>query len=128
MVPAMIRLVSALAVALALAGCVNVSKSVLMDRSAQPVPTDGVEVLLTADEVPDTCTRVALMYASASEFGSDQGKMVDRLREEAGKLGANALLLLRVENPGDGEYVASAITGGIPSHDADALALWCPDQ
>ena len=125
-----VSIIASIAFLVLLVGCVNVSKSVLLDRSAHPVGIDGVDVLLATDEVPETCERVALMYASATEFGSDRGEMVDRLREEAGKLGANTLLLQRVEDPGDGEYVASAITGSLttPTHDADAVALWCPDQ
>ena len=36
----------ALLLTLAIAGCVTVSKSVLMDRSAHPVPQERVQVLL----------------------------------------------------------------------------------
>ena len=40
------------AAALALAGCVTVQHTVLMDRSAQPVPPDEVQILLEDDPVP----------------------------------------------------------------------------
>lgn len=41
-----------LILALLAAGCVTVSKSVLMDRSAHPVPQEDVYVYLANDEVP----------------------------------------------------------------------------
>lgn len=72
---------------LALAGCVSVSKSILIDRSSQPVP---------------------------------------RLREESGKLGANAVYIRTMEDPGTGERVASALLGTESDRDSDAIALWCP--
>ena len=34
------------------AGCVSVSSSVLVDRSASPVPQDEVYVFLPGDEIP----------------------------------------------------------------------------
>lgn len=111
----------------ALAGCVTVSKSVLMDRSSQPVPRQEVQVLLETDSVPSTCQRVALLHASGPEDLTDEGDMWNKLREEAGKLGANVVHIRSMEDPGTGERVASAIFGTESDRDADAIALWCPD-
>jgi hypothetical protein len=54
--------------------------------------------------------------------------MIDKLRSEAGKLGANAIYLRTVEDPGTGERVASAIFGTEADRDSEALALWCPER
>lgn len=112
---------------LAVTGCVTVSKSVLMDRSDTPVPRDGVYVFLESDTIPASCERVALLHASGDEDVTDEGQMIDRLREEAGKLGANALYLRTMEDPGTGERIASAVFGTSADRDSDAIALWCPD-
>jgi len=112
---------------LACAGCVTVSKSVLMDRSASPVPQEGVQVLLEGDSIPTTCERVALMHASGDEDFTDEGDMWDKLREEAGKLGANVVRIGPIEDPGAAERIASGLFGTTSDRDVDAVALWCPD-
>ena len=110
-----------------LVGCVTVSKSVLTDRSDRPVPREEVYVFIESDTIPASCERVALLHASGAEDLTDEGQMIDRLREEAGKLGANAVHLRSMEDPGTGERVASAIFGTSADRDSDAVALWCPD-
>lgn len=119
------RLLPVLAI---VAGCVTVSKSVLMDRSAQPVPKESVYVFLANDSIPSSCQRVALMHASGGENWTNEGQMVDKLRSEAGKLGANAVHLRSMKDPDTGERVVAAILGTEPDRDADAIALWCPDR
>lgn len=117
----------ALLAALLLAGCVTVSKSVLMDRSATPVPRQDVQVLIEGDSVPSSCQRVALLHASGPEGFTDEGDMWDKLREEAGKLGANAVQIGEIQDPGAAERIASGLFGTEADRDADAIALWCPD-
>ncbi|MDH3207354.1 MAG: hypothetical protein OEO79_12205 [Gemmatimonadota bacterium] len=112
---------------LACAGCVTVSKSVLMDRSMYPVPQRAVQVFLEGDSIPSTCERVALLHASGDEDLTDEGDMWDKLREESGKLGANAVLIHAIEEPGTAERIASELFGTESDRDADAIALWCPD-
>lgn len=109
-----------------LAGCVSVNKTVLMDRSATPVAETDVEVFLAGDEVPASCERVAILHASGDEDFTDESDIINKLREEAGKLGANALHLRTMEDPGTGERVASALLGTSSDRDSEALALWCP--
>jgi hypothetical protein len=110
-----------------LAGCVTVSKSVLMDRSHSPVARDDVYVFIAGDSIPESCQRVALLHASGAEDFTEEGDMIDKLREEAGKLGANALHLRTMEDPGTGERVVAAVFGTSADRDSDAIALWCPD-
>lgn len=117
----------ALAVCVVLVGCVTVSKTVLMDRSAYPLPRQEVAVLLATDTVPASCERVALLHGSGPEELTDEGDMWNKLREEAGKLGANAVQIQPIEDPGAGERIASGLFGTESDRDADALALWCPD-
>jgi len=109
------------------AGCVTVSKSVLLDRSMYPVDRQEVRVFLEGDSIPPTCERVALLHASGDEDFTDEGDMWDKLREESGKLGANAVLIHAIEEPGAAERIASGLFGTQSDRDADAIALWCPD-
>lgn len=117
----------ALALLLVLTGCVSVSKSVLMDRSAYPVPMRNVDVFLVDDLVPESCERVALLHASGPEGFTDEGDMWNKLREVAGELGANAVKIYPIEEPGAAERIVSALFETESDRDADAVALWCPD-
>ena len=96
---------------LALAACVTVSKSVLLDRSAHPVPQEEVTLLLASDSIPADCERVAMLHGSGPDGYTDEGDMWNKLRDEAGKLGANAVHMQSMEDPGGGERFASALFG-----------------
>lgn len=111
-------------------GCVSVSKSVLTrEYETQPVPRDDVFVFLTSagDTIPETCRRVAILHASGAEAATE-GKMMDKLREEAGKLGANTVLIQTMEDPGTGERVVGALFGVGTDKDSDAIAYRCPEE
>ena len=112
-----------------LTSCVQVSKSVLDHSFASaPVPREGVNVLLASlgDEIPEDCTRVAILHGSGPEEWTDEGDMINKLREEAGKLGANTLFLQNMVDPGTGERIASALFETEADRDSDAIALYCP--
>lgn len=118
---------AALGAVLVATACISVNKTVLMDRSTNPVPQDEVHVFLPRDEIPSTCQRVAILNASGDESFTDESQMIQKLREEAGKLGGNAILMGEIEDPGSGERIASALFGTTSDRDSQAEALWCPD-
>jgi hypothetical protein len=119
---------SLLAVSVFATACVSVSKSVLMDRSFAPVPQRDVYVFLLEDEIPEDCERVALLSASGEVDWTDESQMIDKMREEAGKLGANAIQLRSIEDPGTGERVVAALFDTEADRDGSAIALWCPSR
>jgi hypothetical protein len=93
-------------------GCVHVNSSVLNSAySADPVPAEDVAVFLGEDIVPEDCERVAIVHAA----GSDQ--VMNALREEAGRLGADAIDLRALHS---GTEVRKA-----SGDHWDALALRC---
>jgi hypothetical protein len=123
----MIRRIAWVVTCVVLTGCVSVSKSVLTrEYASQPVPRDNVYVFLKSagDEIPASCRRVAILHASGPEAASE-GTIVDRLREEAGKLGANAVWIQTMEEPGVGERIAGTLLGIGVDKDSDAIALHC---
>lgn len=114
---------------LVLTSCVQVSKNVLDHSfSAAPVPREGVNVLLASvgDEMPKECTRVAILHGSGAVDWTDEGDMIDKLREEAGKVGANTVFIHNMVDPGTGERIVSAIFETEADRDSDAIALFCP--
>tara|TARA_R100000808_G_C2127973_1_gene137807 strand:- start:186 stop:557 length:372 start_codon:yes stop_codon:yes gene_type:complete len=104
-----------------LAGCVTASVTSLMDRSAYPVPELDVRIFLPEDDVLETCERVALIEAKGGLM-SNEGKVYKKFRQEAGKRGANAVVIQAVEDSG----VVTQIFLGT-EHEGNAIAVWCPD-
>jgi hypothetical protein len=93
-------------------GCVHVDSSLLNSSyTSDPVPGGEVAVFLGDDVVPGDCERVAIVHASGGV------RVMDALREEAGRLGANAVDI-RVLN------TRTEIRDG-PGESWDALALRC---
>jgi hypothetical protein len=109
---------------ISLAGCVSVNSSVLMDRSAYPVPMSSVEVLIESDTVPEDCQRVAMLHAEGPEIWTSEVDMWDSLREETGELGGNTVQVLFMGGPDWSERLLTES----PDRDATAIALWCPSS
>lgn len=118
----------AFALVAGLAGCVTVNKTVLMDRSSNPVPASDVYVFLPEDEIPADCERVALFDAEGEQDLTSQADMLDKMREEAGKLGANAIQIQEVRDAGTGERIVGAVFDTPVERRGNAIALWCPSR
>ncbi|MCJ7628737.1 MAG: hypothetical protein MUO50_10160 [Longimicrobiales bacterium] len=119
-------MVSLLGLTLVLVACVSVNKSIL-ERSymSAPVPQEAVHVYLAGDEVPEH-TRIAILNAQGDVDLTDEGQMIDKLREEAGKLGANAIVMGELSDPGTGAKVAQAILGTSANRKTQAIAIFVP--
>ena len=109
-----------------LAACVHVNKSVLTPGLA-PVAFGDVHVYFAGDSLPQH-TRVAILNASGSSGFTNEAQMIDKLREEAGKLGANAIVLEGLREPGGAEKIANALVGGFADANrrGQAIAIWVP--
>ena len=59
-------------IAISLSGCVTVDKSILLDRSAYPVPMNTVQALIETDTVPEDCQRVAMLHAEGPDIWTKQ--------------------------------------------------------
>ena len=119
-----LRHISAVVTVVLLAACVSVNKSVLSTtRMTSPVPTMSVQVYFADDSIP-THERIAILNAKGDESLTDEGEMIDKLRQEAGKLGANAIILNQIKNPGTGERIAAAVFGVSAQRRGQALAVY----
>lgn len=121
-------IVASLAVGLLATGCVSVGKTVL-DTSFQtsPVPRDDVYVYLPGDTVPDH-TRIAILDAEGDADLVDNSDLLNKMREEAGKLGANAIVVGAVEDPGTGARIAQAVFGTTANRTSRAVAIFVPER
>ncbi len=114
-------LVAVLAVA-----CVSVGKSVLNTSfRANPIERDNVYVYVEGDSIPEH-TRIAILDARGDSDMTDEGDLLNKMREEAGKLGANAIIWGDSEEPGTGARVARALLGTSSNRTSRAIAIFVP--
>lgn len=80
--------------AVLVSGCVSINHTMLdTGPGYAPVPGPEVEVFFEQDDLPEH-TRVALLYGKTFENITTESKLIDKLREAAGALGANGVVLL----------------------------------
>lgn len=95
-----------------------------------PVPRGSVQVYLSGDAIDESCVPVADIRAETER--EHLAQLIGRIREEAGRLGANAVQILTMQQPGVLEELAIGILGaldGSPGEgdiDSEAVALHCP--
>ncbi len=120
------KMAGVVAAALLVAACVSVNKSVLRP-GLPPVPVESVQVFFETDSIPEH-TRVAILNAQGSSGFTNEGQMIDKLREEAAKLGANAIILSGMKEPGAGEKFVNYLAGGFADGQrrGGAVAIWVP--
>jgi hypothetical protein len=99
---------------LALAACVT-TRHTFVNPSAERfarVSADSVWIITSESEL-DTLSyvRVAIIEASGSGELTNRTEMLNAMRERAGEIGANAILLPEIREAGAGVQVAAAVLG-----------------
>jgi len=88
------------------AGCVRVQVEEVSAARYPAVPTDSVRVFVSEGELRDRGYRwetVAVLFAEGSADLTSQRGMLHKLRETAGRYGANGILLSGQREPNLGE-------------------------
>jgi hypothetical protein len=93
------------------AGCVSVGKTVLVPDLA-PVPEMDVRIFMPGDSIPEH-TRVAILNAEFNDDMSGDDDVLNKLRQEAGKLGANGVVLVGSEAEGAAARALRTLATGI---------------
>lgn len=110
---------------LAAAGCVSASVIPLGEQNLEPVPRDEVLVYETLDDLPDEAgyRKVALIRAEANDDWDDREDLVNKMREEAAKVGADAIVLRGFEDPSTGEKIVELFLGVEGKVTGECLAI-----
>jgi hypothetical protein len=109
-----------------LAGCVTTNAAMLGTATANrpPVAVDHVALYRIASQVPGRYEEVALLNSSGDSGMTDEATMFQSMKKKAGEIGANAVILDAVSEPGSGSKVAAAIFGVSAERKGKALAIW----
>ena len=97
-------------------------------ESRPAVAESTVVVYRTAAQVPGRYEEVALLN-SASASGLSEARMFSSMRQKAGELGANAIILDAISEPSAGAKVAGAFLGTGTERKGKAIAVYVfPDS
>lgn len=108
------------------AACVSVNKSVLAPNpTGRTFSEQQVYVYFEDDEIPEH-TRLAILSAEGDAEVTDESDVIDEMRKEAGKLGANAIVLREITRPGTAERIAGALLEMETIREARAVAIYVP--
>lgn len=97
--------------AFVLTGCVSVGKTVLVPDLPR-LSSDQVAIYLPGDSVPPH-TRVAIFETEHQGNMNDATDVLNKLRSEAGKLGANGVVIIGSEAEGDATRIANTLMTGV---------------
>ena len=78
-----------------------------------PVPWQQVNVYLTEKDVPGEFIKFAIITAEGKEGVTTEQQMINNLKKKAGSIGADAIILESIKDPGSVERAADSLSGGL---------------
>ena len=112
-----------------LVGCATTSAVHLGAQQARPtVPWEKVAVYRDSSQVPGEYVEVGLLHATGDWGWSGEGTMYNSMKKAAGQMGANAIILGALTEPGTGAKVASTLFGMPAERKGKALAIYVFSQ
>ncbi len=119
-----LKLLIAGAALMLLGGCVSTNATLLGQSTAgAPVNAEAVVIYRTAAQVPGPYRELAILNSTGEANWTNEKKMYQSMRKEAGKLGANAIILDAMSEPSAGAKVAAAIFGVGASRKGRSVAI-----
>ena len=119
------KLMAAVGVVALVVACVQTNAVRLGNAPVrEPVPEDQVIVYRTADQVPRRYEEVALLNARGEASWTNEEKMFASMRKKAGEMGANAIILDAINEPGAATKVAGAVLGTGTERKGKAIAIY----
>ena len=108
-------------------GCVQ-TKAAVVDVSAQraPICPDGVKLFQDSSAIGQPWELVAILTSTGETGSTSVAGMMNSQRKKAAKVGANGVILGRVNEPSSGAKVAGAFLGTGTRRTGDAMAIFIP--
>ena len=102
----------ALFLAAVASGCVATQATLLAHRgSYAPVAPAAVQVYLSERDVHAPFEKVAIIYAKGESRLTDETAMIEAAKAEAASVGANGIILSKIDEPSAGAKVAATVLG-----------------
>ncbi len=101
-------------IALTAIGCVS-AKATLLNPNVRfdPVPPEEVIIYYDEADVPGEFETIAIIRSEGKELMTTEKQMLKKMREKAGAVGANGIILQGIKDPGDLDRMADELSGGL---------------
>ena len=112
---------------LLLVSCVSPTSTTVLDQSRVRQPSvvpDKIVIYRNAAQVPGKYEEIALLNTSMDSTWSRPDAMYTSMREEAAKVGANAIILDSESEPSAGAKIAGAFLGTGAKRTGKAVAIY----
>lgn len=121
------KLLAGCAVVVSFVGCMR-TNAALMDTSVHLARTcpDAVKLYLSPDKVGTEYTEVALLNSTGNTNWTSESGMVKSMREKAADVGANGIIMGKIDEPSAGAKVAGAALGVATERKGKSLAIFVP--
>jgi hypothetical protein len=116
--------VGAFALLVAVVGCVHTNSTILSTEARPALDPSAVALYTSADKVPGKYDEVALIDSKGDDMWVSEHKMLESIRKEAAKVGANGVILQAESEPGTAASVAHALIGTRADRHGKALAIF----
>ena len=113
--------------AVLLCACVS-TNAALMDPTVHLARTcpSAIKLYTTPDKVGRPYREVALLNAKGESNWSDESDMVDSMRDKAAEVGANGIILSRIDEPSALTKVIGQVAKTGSQRKGNALAIYVP--
>jgi hypothetical protein len=124
-----VKSLSSLLVAVLLSACVR-TNAALIDPSVQLARTckSAIKLYTTPDRVGRPYREVAMLNAKGESNWSDEGDMIESMREKAADVGANGIILNKIDEPSALTKVIGEVAKTGSQRKGAALAIYVPSD
>ena len=117
------------ALLVSISACISTNAVRLGTGAARPpIASTAVAIYRTADQVPRRYEEVALLNSTGASQWTNEAQMFENMRKVAGQMGANAVILDALSEPGAGAKVAAAVFGTTTQRKGRAIAVFVLPQ
>ena len=109
-------------------GCVVSNATRLTTESYAPVPAEQVAIYLSEDDIPGEYIKIGLINAKGNHGATDESQMLNKMRKDAGDMGANGILYQSIDEPGTGAKIAGAVLGVGVNRKGQVIAILVEDE
>src|SRR5882672_3128794 len=115
--------------AVLVSACVR-TNAALIDPSVHLAPTckTAIKLFTTPDRVGQPYREVAMLNAKGESNWSDEGDMIESMREKAAEVGANGIILNGIDEPSALTKVIGEVAKTGSQRKGNALAIFVPSD
>lgn len=107
-----------------LTGCIQTQATRLSPNQFPAVDPEMVVIYVSEEDIPGEYEKVALIHAQGSSTYTNEANMLNAAKRRAAAVGANGVVLGRVDEASNGAKVAAAVFGMDTTRRGQMLAVY----